>query len=200
VNRWLRNKILMLRGKLVVDSNNGKVKKSILEGDIGIHCGATIKNSVLKGNIEIGSSIDSCVVIGTVIIGKYCAISSDVVFQGLNHSMNYPCMQMKFYKELTGQDLPTESKGNIVIGHNVWIGTRTIVLSGVYIGHGAVVGAGSVVTKDVEPYTIVAGNPARVIRKRFPQKICDELMEKKWWSWSNEQLQENIDFFTKELV
>jgi len=180
---WLRNQILMRRGKLELTKNHGAtVKNSLLEGNIHLYNGARIKNSSLKGTMIIGSSLDSCTLVGKIIIGKYCAISGDVVFQGLNHSMNYPCMQMKYYKEVTGKDLPTESKGTIDIGHDVWIGTRALILSGVNIGSGAVVGAGSVVTKDVEPYSIVVGNPAKHIKYRFPKKIIERLLEIKWWN------------------
>lgn len=83
----------------------------------------------------------------------------------------------------------------ISIGHDVWIGHGAIILPGRNIGIGAVVAAGAVVTKDVPPYTIVAGNPARPIRRRFPQGIEDRLMELAWWDWSHEQLRTALPDF-----
>ncbi len=80
------------------------------------------------------------------------------------------------------------SKGNITIGNDVWIGYGAIILSGVCIGHGAVIGAGSVVTKDVGNYEIVAGNPARLIRKRFDDETITQLLALKWWDWPLEKI------------
>lgn len=83
----------------------------------------------------------------------------------------------------------------VVIGHDVWIGHGTIVLAGRSIGVGAVVGAGSVVTKDVEPYTIVVGNPARELRRRFPEPISSRLERLAWWAWSHERLRAALPDF-----
>lgn len=85
-----------------------------------------------------------------------------------------------------------KTKGDIIIGSDVWIGYNTLILSGVKIGHGAVIGARSVVSKDVEPYTIVAGNPIREIRKRFTEKQREKLLEIKWWEWEDERIDKFI--------
>jgi acetyltransferase-like isoleucine patch superfamily enzyme len=84
------------------------------------------------------------------------------------------------------------SKGDVVIGSDVWIGQNVTILSGVTIGHGAVIGACSVVAKNVEPYTIVAGNPIREIRKRFTEEQTKKLLELKWWEWDDEQIDRMI--------
>lgn len=80
------------------------------------------------------------------------------------------------------------SKGNVVIGNDVWIGTEALILSGVRIGDGAVIGARAVVAKDVPPYAIVAGNPARVLRKRFNEDLIERLLHAKWWEWDHARI------------
>lgn len=84
------------------------------------------------------------------------------------------------------------SKGDVMIGNDVWLGTDAAVMSGVTIGDGAVVGAYAVVTRDVEPYTIVAGNPARPIRKRFDDETIRKLLENRWWDWPREKIAANV--------
>lgn len=110
-------------------------------------------------------------------IGGYCSIAAGVKFLlGGEHNTNtistYP-----FKVKVFGQPLEAGSKGNIVIGDDVWIGENALICSGVHIGQGAIVAAGAVVTKDVEPYAIVGGNPARFIRYRFDEKIRQRLLE-----------------------
>lgn len=137
--------------------------------------------------------------IGNVHIGKYCAVARNVTFQGVNHDMHKAGIQIKFYREVVGEKLERVQKGPIIVGNDVWIGTRAIILSGVSIGDGAVIGAGAVVTKDVEPYEIVAGVPARHIKWRFPEHIRNQLLEIKWWNWSEEKIKKNKKFFTTDL-
>ena len=85
-----------------------------------------------------------------------------------------------------------DNKGDIIIGNDVWIGYETVILAGVTIGDGAIIGARAVVTKDVPPYTIVGGVPAKPIRKRFPQETIDTLLKIKWWDWSKERIAQHI--------
>lgn len=85
-----------------------------------------------------------------------------------------------------------DNQGDIVIGNDVWIGYEAIVLSGVTIGDGAIVGTRAVVTKDVPPYTIVGGIPAKPIRNRFSDEVIASLLEIKWWEWPDEKIQRNI--------
>lgn len=85
-----------------------------------------------------------------------------------------------------------DHKGDIVIGNDVWIGYEAVVMAGVTIGDGAIIGARAVVTKDVPPYTIVGGVPAREIRRRFSDDVIARLQELKWWDWPAEQIQRNI--------
>lgn len=85
-----------------------------------------------------------------------------------------------------------DNKGDIVIGNDVWIGYEAVILAGVTIGDGAVIGSRAVVTKDVEPYTVVGGVPARAIRKRFPDEVIADLLEVKWWNWPKERIAEHL--------
>ncbi len=79
-----------------------------------------------------------------------------------------------------------------MIGNDVWIGYEAVILAGVTIGDGAVIGSRAVVTKDVEPYTVVGGVPARAIRKRFPDEVIADLLEVKWWNWPKERIAEHL--------
>ena len=93
-----------------------------------------------------------------------------------------------------------DNKGDIVIGNDVWIGYEAIIMAGVHIGDGAIVAARAVVTKDVAPYTIVGGTPAREIRKRFDVITIKQLMELKWWDWPIDKIRQNIpDIISKNL-
>ena len=85
-----------------------------------------------------------------------------------------------------------DNKGDIVVGNDVWIGYEAVILAGVTIGDGAIIGARAVVTKDVPPYTIVGGVPAKQIRKRFNEETIDTLLKLKWWDWSKERIAKNI--------
>ena len=87
-----------------------------------------------------------------------------------------------------------DNKGDIVIGNDVWIGYDAIIMSGVKIGDGAIIGTRAIVTKDVPPYTIVGGVPAKVIKKRFSDNVILKLLEIKWWNWSYEKIQANIKY------
>ena len=128
-------------------------------------------------------------------IGKFCSIASHVRINPPNHPIwratsHHFTYRSKFYE--LGEDEEEifqwrRSKG-VVIGHDVWIGHGAIILPGVKIGIGAVIGAGSVVTKEVQPYTMVAGNPAKLIRRRVSEEVAALLMQIQWWHWSHDQL------------
>ncbi len=92
------------------------------------------------------------------------------------------------------EDIPTawDNKGDIVVGNDVWIGYEAVILAGVTIGDGAIIGARAVVTRDVPPYTIVGGVPAKPIRKRFDEDTIARLLELRWWDWPEERIAQNI--------
>ncbi len=129
-----------------------------------------------------------------LIIGKFCQIAAGVEFvmNGANHQMN-AVSTFPFYT-LEGWDMKTPAaadmpyKGDTVIGNDVWIGQNTVILPGVHIGDGAIIGLNSVVAGDVPPYTIVAGNPAKKIRKRFDDELIELMLRFKWWDKSIEEI------------
>ena len=114
------------------------------------------------------------------------------VMNGANHQMNAVSTFPFYTLEGWNMDPPAQSdlphKGDTVIGNDVWIGQNSVILPGVYIGDGAIIGANSVVGSDVEPYTIVVGNPAKVLRKRFDDDLIALLLRFKWWDKSIEEI------------
>ena len=137
-----------------------------------------------------------------LIIGKFCQIAAGVEFvmNGANHQMNavttYPFFTLEGWemKPSAKEELPF--KGDTVIGNDVWIGQNAVILPGVHIGDGAIIGANSVVGSDVAPYTIVVGNPAKVLRKRFDDELIDLLLRFKWWDRSIEEINSLIPLLT----
>lgn len=107
---------------------------------------------------------------------------------------------MRFYREVVGEKLDHVSKGTVEVGNDVWIGTQSILLSGIKIGDGAVIGAGAVVTNNVEPYSIVANIPAIHKGWRFPENIREQLLEIRWWDWGEKKIKRNKKFFTADLT
>lgn len=131
----------------------------------------------------------------SVVIGKFCSIAENVqIFLGENHRADwittFPFNAfLSDYAYIKGHPM---SKGDIIIGNDVWIGADVKIMSGVTIGDGAVLAADALVIKDVEPYTIVGGVPAQVIKKRFPDEIIERLLEIKWWNWDKELIYEAV--------
>jgi acetyltransferase-like isoleucine patch superfamily enzyme len=136
--------------------------------------------------------------IGEAVIGKFCSIARNVIIGPIDHNYNcvstHPFIFSTFYKFIE-HDKTMPQKNAPVIGNDVWIGIRSVILRGITIGHGAVIAAGSVVTHDVDPYSIVAGVPARHIKYRFPKEVRDVLLEMKWWDWNEERLKEAVPLF-----
>ena len=137
-----------------------------------------------------------------LVIGKFCQIAAGVEFvmNGANHQMNavstFPFYTLEGWKmnPPAKSDLPF--KGDTVIGNDVWIGQNATILPGVHIGDGAIIGANSVVGSDVEPYTIVVGNPAEAIRYRFDEDLTELLLKFKWWDKPIEEINELIPILT----
>lgn len=135
-----------------------------------------------------------------LIMGKFCSIAcgAKFVFTSANHTQrslaNYPFPIFFDEWSLDKKDVTQawDNKGNIVIGNDVWIGYEAIVMSGVTIGDGAIIGTRSVVTKDVEPYTIVGGIPAKVIKKRFDDATIEKLLAVRWWDWEDEEIKKKL--------
>ncbi len=133
-------------------------------------------------------------------IGKFCSIAcgAKFLFTSANHTMRslstYP---FPIFFEEWGLDVKEitsawDNRGDIIIGNDVWIGFEALILSGVTVGDGAIIGTRAVVTKDVPPYTIVGGIPAKVIRKRFSENVISELLKLQWWNWPENRIKKNI--------
>ena len=137
-----------------------------------------------------------------LIIGKFCMIASNVTFimNGANHLTDaistYPfaIFGEDWANSMEGKTYPT--KGDTIIGNDVWIGHKVIIMSGVKVGDGAIIATNSTVIKDVEPYSIVGGNPAKEIKKRFPEKRISKLLEIKWWDWDINKITKNVQNLT----
>jgi virginiamycin A acetyltransferase len=133
-----------------------------------------------------------------LIIGKFCQIANGVEFimNGANHKMNAASTFPFYIFEGWQQDIPPLSempiKGDTIVGNDVWIGQSVTILPGVHIGNGAIIGANSVVGSDVEPYTIIVGNPAKLIRKRFDDELIGLLQKLKWWDLPIEEINKII--------
>ena len=137
-----------------------------------------------------------------LIIGKFCQIAAGVEFvmNGANHQMNAASTFPFYIFEGWEQEIPSTDvfsfKGDTEVGNDVWIGQNATILPGVHIGDGAIIGASSVVASDVEPYSIVAGNPAKQLRKRFDSELIAILLELKWWELPIEQINALIPTLT----
>ncbi|MDW8803178.1 CatB-related O-acetyltransferase [Clostridium sp. A1-XYC3] len=137
-----------------------------------------------------------------LIIGKFCSIACRAKFlmTSGNHSMKslstytFPIFYEEWGLDVSHITDAWDNKGDIVIGNDVWIGYDAIIMSGVKIGDGAIIGTRAIVTNDVPPYTIVGGIPAKVIKKRFSDDTILKLLKIKWWNWSYEKIEANIQY------
>lgn len=135
-----------------------------------------------------------------LIIGKFCSIAcgAKFMFTSGNHSQkSLSTYTFPIFFDEWGLDVKNirdawDNKGDIVIGNDVWIGYEAVIMSGVKIGDGAIIGTRAVVTKDVPPYTIVGGVPAKLIRRRFDDETIEKLLALRWWNWDDEKIKRNI--------
>ena len=135
-----------------------------------------------------------------LVIGKFCSIAcgAKFLFNSANHTLSslstypFPLFFEEWNLEKKEVTQAWDNKGDIIVGNDVWIGYEAVILAGVHIGDGAVIGTRAVVTKDVPPYTIVGGVPAKPIKKRFPEKTISMLLDMQWWNWPNDKIAHNI--------
>jgi acetyltransferase-like isoleucine patch superfamily enzyme len=191
----------------VIVSKSSKIMSSQLHGNVFVGERSVIYSSILSGNISIGSNttlwgpnIQILAEKEIVSIGNFCSIARDVTIQEYFHDYTklttYFIGRNVFKHDVKGEVV---SKGPIVIGNDVWIGTGVQIMSGVTIGDGSVVASNSTITTNVEPYSIVAGVPAKVVKYRFSKEIIDELLRIKWWNWDMKKIITNQTLFSKEI-
>lgn len=132
-----------------------------------------------------------------LVIGKFCAIAAETKFiMTGDHKLDaiskypFPIFGKGWEDAFNVYDLPV--KGDIIVGHDVWFGYDSLVMNGVTIGNGAIIAARAVVVKDVPPYSIVAGNPAKVVKMRFDDKTIERLQKIAWWDWSTEKINKHL--------
>lgn len=141
-----------------------------------------------------------------LIIGKFCMIASDVKFimNGANHLSNaisaYPFAIFGNGWENAMDEKSYPNKGDITIGNDVWIGYNATIMAGVTIGDGAIIAANATVVKDVAPYSILGGNPANEIKKRFSDEKIQQLLELQWWNWDIDKITKNIQILTSNDI
>ncbi len=166
------------------EGDNGLWERCFFHGSIHVGYGTTFGfNNFISGNVTIG---------------KYCQFGSDVAIHSTNHPTSY--LSTYINRNLFDGELSKLKEINTVtIGHDVWIGHNALIIGNVNIGNGAIIAAGAVVTKDVPPYSIVAGVPAKVIKKRFSDKIIKQVEALQWWDKDKNDLEKIKPLFFKDL-
>ena len=140
-----------------------------------------------------------------LIIGKFCSIAcgTKFLFNCANHTLKslstytFPLFYEEWELEKSNITTAWDNKGDIVIGNDVWIGYEAVIMTGVHIGDGAIIAARAVVTKDVPPYPIVGGTPAKEIRKRFDTEMIHQLLKLKWWDWSIYKIRQCLPYIAE---
>jgi len=179
-----------------------KIRGSAIKGSV-IHPTSKIESGCNIVNVHMGRHSFcgyDCEIINAE-IGSFCSIANNVIIGGGMHPIKWVSTSPVFYEGKDSVKMKyslhkRESQKKTRIGHDVWIGQCALLKQGISVGTGAVIGMGSIVTKDVEPYTVVAGNPARLIKKRFNEEIIKELLETQWWLFDEELLLKSAKYFT----
>lgn len=179
-------------GEICSIGDNCSILKSELEGGVILNRNCAIDRS----KMGFGSYLNQNTIVKNAIIGRFCCISWNVtIYGGSSHNYSAPSMYTAYhwnYLFHNHSDIgELDKKAKTIIGNDVWIGNGAIIINGVTIGDGAVIGAGAVVTKDVEPYTVVAGVPAKPIKKRFDEETISCLLKICWWNWPKEVIAVN---------
>ena len=175
---------------------------SIVDKSVSIYRGVKIK----KARIRKFTYVSANTVIENAEIGMFCSIADHCRIGMATHTLDYLSTSPLFTQKNNAcrTSWSTGVRENIsqrvIIGNDVWVGSHSLILGGVRIGDGAVIGAGAVVTKDIPPYSIVGGVPAKVIRYRFSESIIEELLKTQWWDYPEEELRQKIGLFQSRIV
>jgi virginiamycin A acetyltransferase len=181
------------------------IKSASLSRNVRLEKGVTLENGthIQTGLIGKFTYINkySLVDKNTQSIGRFCSIAYGVKVGLGHHPVDWVSTHHFAYDKKYGfinesRDFEDNSLQRCIIGNDVWIGANSIVLAGVKVGDGAIVGANSLVTKDVEPYSIVFGTPAKFHRYRFDEKMREELLKIQWWNWEDSKIIKNVDLFS----
>lgn len=190
--RDIENKIRFK--KAIIEKGCSFDSKSIIHPNVHLLSNCIINNSEIHSYTYLGKN---CLVQNTS-LGKFCSIANDVLIGLGNHPLDLLSTSPLFYRRnnplqirLIKKDLEIVEYKPISIGNDVWIGARSIIMDGISIGHGAVIAANSVVTKDVPPYAVVGGVPAKIIKYRFSDVKIQELLHQKWWMWDLEKIKKH---------
>ncbi|GFE58483.1 CatB-related O-acetyltransferase [Geobacter sp. AOG1] len=189
------------------------IGNSSLTGHVEVGDHSAVVESFISGKVQIGRytsfngpNSDIVAKIHGVTIGSFCSIARSCTIQEFNHKTDR-CTSYYIFRNLIeaadrqecfwngSEDNDIESRGPITIGNDVWIGAQVVILSGVAIGSGAVIAANSTVTRDIPPYAIAGGTPAKVIRYRFDPELITALLQLEWWLWDDEKIRRNREFF-----
>lgn len=175
-----------------------RIRNSVIDNRSKVLAFCRVYNSKINKYTYVGRGSN---IINTN-IGAFCSIAPGTKIGLAKHPINMISTSPVFYSKKNilkkcFKEYSFEEYDKTVIGNDVWIGLNCIIKSGITIGDGAIIGAGSIVTKDVEPYTIVAGVPAKKIRKRFSEEQINKLIEIKWWEWEDEKIEKYSDAFNE---
>lgn len=192
------------RTRLRYSSKNVRLSSFVELADVEFSSYVNVAHHAQISNCVIGkrSSIGRYTKIRDAVIGSYCSISWDVSIGAVSHPMEHPSSHAFWYRKQFGivsEDTMMDSR-TVTIGNDVWIGCNSVIMPGVTIGDGAVIGASSVVTKDVLPYSVVAGAPAKEVRMRFPADLEEGLLLLQWWNWDDEKIKSERAFFERPLT
>lgn len=217
MEKIIKNSSISKENVLLYDSIrilNSKIYKNSVVGDFSRIIDSFLygynrvdRNSLIYfSKFDMYSYLGASSVIMHSDIGKFCSLSWGITIGPANHDYEYitshDFLYNNFYDLMSKDDTPTYNRFNkrTKIGNDVWIGTNSTILNGLVIGDGAIIGANTIVTKDVPPYAIVVGNPGKIVKFRFNKEIIQQLLELRWWDLSHEDLKENYDIFKSKNI